>query len=358
MGAGLRSNPCKEPIGSLSARATRTVGHLVDATVRTRILLVFLFRALNSSRVNHGIRVKIAALAILALIGAIWAVGHFGEPRHQGRSLSALLIQWLDENPAAGLTLGGGKDWSPRFQPSAGISAIGSNAVPTLLGWITERPSGLDRAADWAASSIGLDREGIFLSWNTRKRERVEVKRSLGVVGFRLLGTNGILALPELVRLMNSAPTPEIRHSAFRALAGFGGSALPPLASALTNSVAVDRPVVVEAVRMAVASSEDSSLLLDPLVEMLSAGSLFQALQAQQILCEVRADSQAWQRAFRTILARATDAHQAELIGRIRFRNTQFEDPDFSREVFDLLSRDTNAVVRTLATNLGGSRRR
>ena len=106
--------------------------------------------------------------------------------------------------------------WSVDKEPYAAVSSIGTNAIPTLLAWLTEEdppePQKPNRAACYTL-----------------------VRSERAVWGFRILGAAAQPAIPELTRLARTTPDPERAGRCIDALALIGPASLPGFIEILTN---------------------------------------------------------------------------------------------------------------------------
>lgn len=103
------------------------------------------------------------------------------DPRYRGKTLHT----WLVLLQSANLT--------EREEAEAAVREIGTNALPTLIAWLSHRDSKQERSvSSWFA------KHGVF----TRDRFSENYYRSKALCGFRALGTNGQSAVPDLRRLL------------------------------------------------------------------------------------------------------------------------------------------------------------
>ncbi len=140
------------------------------------------------------------------------------EPSYNGR----LLSQWLGDVVLNARSTG------PEPYGEA-IRAMGTNAIPTLLKWISyERPIS-QQSADAPATDVHL---GAVRNRPLTPAERAE--RSPNAFGS--LGTTARPAIPELTRLARASSDPERAHRCAGALGCIGREAIPSLISLVTNS--------------------------------------------------------------------------------------------------------------------------
>lgn len=163
-------------------------------------------------------RLVLLACGLVAL-GLTWALlsPRDREPSYQGRTLS----QWLAQQKGqwgAGLVL----DVDP-------ILAIGTNALPTLLEWISYEPSTLRNQIAGVAGRLpfGLWRR-LFYKPVERANDAIRV--------FRILGPQARSAIPELARLAQTAADRDRAYRCIDALKLVGPEGLPAVLTLATNS--------------------------------------------------------------------------------------------------------------------------
>jgi HEAT repeat protein len=161
-------------------------------------------------------RVQIAS--VLAVIGGVLAIGWWGcaprEPRYADRPLSAWLADLDLANPH-----------SPESATSA-IRALGTNSFPCLTKMLRERDPPWKRAAMWLNDSQSLVRFPVTPA---------RVIRNRAVQGYVALGLQAVGKVPELVGLMESEKSAEVRAAVAAALGGLGrgaSAAIPALLKA------------------------------------------------------------------------------------------------------------------------------
>lgn len=166
---------------------------------------------------NQRLRIAIVCL-LLAVFGlAGWFVLRSPEPEYQGKRLS----RWLWELEVSPDTV------SRSYKESVqAIRALGTNALPWLLGRLTARDSAWKvQSVGWVQDTLSLDLEDSLAS----------VQRRRAVMGFQVLGRIAEPAIPQLTALV-SKPDVETASSALTALAGIGGPwTIAPLMAAITN---------------------------------------------------------------------------------------------------------------------------
>jgi len=120
------------------------------------------------------------------------------------------------------------------------VSQIGTNAVPILLHWLDyDMPSWKRKLAMFRDKLPHALRGGQLVDWWLIAGDHYRIDRAL--MGFYLLGSNAVTAVPELTRRM-STRTSQSALWAINALANMGNDGLPPLLAALANTNAPNRP--------------------------------------------------------------------------------------------------------------------
>ncbi len=116
-------------------------------------------------------------------------------------------------------------------EAAAAVRSIGTNAIPHLIRWLDHSPAQGTRVVD---AMLGGLRE-TFRSSNTMETavERADRLATWGVVGFRILGKDAAIAIPQLgKRLMTNSPG---AAGVAVAMSWIGKEALPPLLHAMTD---------------------------------------------------------------------------------------------------------------------------
>ena len=155
---------------------------------------------------SFGVSMKALPILLAPLcfmIAAFAAATYPNEPTYQGRSLS---------------------DWTNDLDPHGrvnrpawtAIGHIGTNAIPTLLRWMSEPDPPEPPKTNVA---------GCF---NTSRSERAEL-------AFRILGGTAHPAIPELTRLARASSDPERPKRCAASLSAIGPQAIPSLLSLATN---------------------------------------------------------------------------------------------------------------------------
>jgi hypothetical protein len=156
-------------------------------------------------------RTLLILAACLAIIGALaFALAKPTEPTYKGHTLS-YWVQTSDYNDEA----------------ETAIKAIGTNAIPVLIRWISYDPPQWRKKLSLAAVNYNRPNlVGFFIGPEVDK----------AVTGFRILGTNAAPALPALVNLIRDSPDHESSPAAIWTLGLFGEQALPYLTNELSGT--------------------------------------------------------------------------------------------------------------------------
>lgn len=181
-------------------------------------------RGWNNARMPNRRKLLMVIAAVVAVVGAIAFFRRDIEPRHQGRSLSQwLMIYYESDRPNA--------DRALRPVAASAIRAIGTNALPCLLSWIRfETPSwhrDLARVMPMRVGNSRPARATVYRSYHQAEAARL---------GFRLLGTNAIGAMPELKLMMQDPSHPETANRAIEVLSRLGPPAFALMEDGLANT--------------------------------------------------------------------------------------------------------------------------
>ncbi len=148
---------------------------------------------------------------------ALAAVAADPEPSYNGR----LLSDWLaDQYASSGVTVVGAPD-----PPREAIRAMGTNAIPTLLKWISY---------EWSPSEQSRETGEAAPRWH-RHTLSTEERADSTPGGFAALGAVARPAIPELTRLARTSSRPKRAERCAVALTGIGPEAIPSLLSLATN---------------------------------------------------------------------------------------------------------------------------
>ena len=170
-----------------------------------------------SSSLSHGPPAWVCGFFVLcgsALIAAD------AEPSYNGR----LLSEWLADVSA-------GAVFGTTTRAEEAIRAMGTNAIPTLLKWISYERSPSDRFP--RAREVPQ-----YYRWHTLNPDELAYTAPSG---FEFLGAMARAAVPELTRLARTSSDPERADRCTAALAGIGPEAIPSLLSLATNGPPLTR---------------------------------------------------------------------------------------------------------------------
>jgi hypothetical protein len=177
-------------------------------------------------------RGKILVLAIVGLLLAFTTVLVGTHPQRRPNQpvyKGLILAQWLDIvvrhriNGYAPATISQRRqlprDATPDQVHEAEdvVRALGTNALPSLLTWISYEPSSLRRGYRGVLDLLPLpDHTRAFL-WGLPST-RHDLLAEFAIQGFRLLDTNAVPALPELSKMANDTTRPLTQARAAKAL--------------------------------------------------------------------------------------------------------------------------------------------
>lgn len=192
----------------------------------------------------HIVALLLGAAAVLVLVW--WRSP--GDPRHKGKTLSEWLEQADDlsyvEEPPAEVR-----------EAKEAIREMGPRAVPALVSMVAA-----ENSAWKGLFSDLLDRQRLIrleFHWAGEQHEK-------GLSGFRILGTNGRTAIPQLSTLLVRT---NVARPAALALAFIGPETMPILRSALTNQHVAVRRAAVDAI---FAASSNAAPALPDLMPLLN----------------------------------------------------------------------------------------
>jgi len=166
----------------------------------------------------------LAALALLLGAGVFLAVHGNKEPRYKGRNLTAWILIYSP--------LIGESDTRTKQEAQIAINAIGTNALPYLLKWLTYEEN--KRFAKLRGYLPPILQQTIFGNWLVRPDK---VFRSYSAQeAFRALGSNASPAIPELTRLVQSTNSNNdlAANRAIFALRELGDLSIPVLVNSLS----------------------------------------------------------------------------------------------------------------------------
>jgi len=165
------------------------------------------------------VQIALAVLPVALVSLIVWQLWRLREPVYQGRSLRAWVMDF-DNTYASDWT---GEDSKKHLRAAEALRQIGTNALPALVGIISEQDSSIKELfVKLAAKQSLVDFEFTSVG---ELQERLRA-------AFKALGPIARPAIPELERLLNNYDT---SYYAAPALGGIGPDAVLPLTRALTN---------------------------------------------------------------------------------------------------------------------------
>jgi len=163
------------------------------------------------------------------------------EPSYNGRTLS----EWLKMSRRPAVTEG--------FPGEAtlAVRSIGTNALPFLLKWIRyELPPWREKLLTLATRPVAGKTlsEGKVVYGNSLILGKSTRLAKLAELGFVILNTNAVSAIPDLEALMKGNQSPVVRRRAIYALGEIGGPSIPALTNALADIKQPNRCEIIEAI--------------------------------------------------------------------------------------------------------------
>jgi hypothetical protein len=148
------------------------------------------------------------SILIAVVLVSIQAPRHAKQPVYNGRTLE----QWLD----VGAHSGKWGVWGPRNdgkgptpqqlrEAEESVRAIGTNAIPTLLEWISYRASPFRRSAKDVIARVPSAYGARDVLLFTVAGYKHEVRSELGDMGFAILNTNALPAREALSKLLRDS---------------------------------------------------------------------------------------------------------------------------------------------------------
>jgi hypothetical protein len=171
------------------------------------------------------------ALIVATLIGvfALRAPPEKPQPHYNGRQLS----DWLTMcRPGEG-------PWDTGGEAELAVRSIGTNALPFLLEWIRyELPPSRRFMLSLATRPVPGKPlyEGKIVYGSSLILGESTTRAQIAEVGFIILNTNAIPAIPVLERLMKDNQKPVVGLRAIYALGAIGGPAIAALTNALADT--------------------------------------------------------------------------------------------------------------------------
>ncbi|HWQ92164.1 MAG TPA: hypothetical protein VN673_10870, partial [Clostridia bacterium] len=199
----------------------------------------------------------LAIVAIMAVVAVVAFSTREQEPHFEGRPLSA----WLAIHREHVYT----QD-SPDFEKAQeAVQAIGTNAVPFLLKWIRQEPPSWQRSARarlprWIGES---DLASFFIDGPGSDRA------SAADLGFGILGSNAVSAIPELTGMLSDPKTPRTAKRAASAMSSLGYPGFRQLTAVLADTNHPNRGTIPWCLRLA-AYSVGTNACVPPLVAALN----------------------------------------------------------------------------------------
>jgi len=177
-------------------------------------------------------QVLIAVAFAAALVAVITIRPRAPEPRYQGRSLSDWLQDTGDSAPESDLSAAGVR----------AVRAIGTNAIPTALHWISYQPSAWDQKLRTLRHK--LPRPLQPHTGPSGPRRAADAERV-----FAILGPQARTAIPELVHLAITSSDPPRALIFIDSLCRIGPDALPGILTIVTNTQAKGRDYAIRSLR-------------------------------------------------------------------------------------------------------------
>ncbi len=164
-------------------------------------------------------RVIILLGCLAAFLGAAALLLHHPQPTYEGRTLQ----HWLQAFSPNCIEGENGLE-----KAREAVANIGTNAIPTLLEWISYEPTPSYRAA---ADLLSRLPDSIRPDFLTRGRSRAWLAQR----GFAILGPAALPATPELARLAITAHGDDRATACITALSVIGPSATPSMLTVVNN---------------------------------------------------------------------------------------------------------------------------
>ncbi len=166
------------------------------------------------------ITILCAGVLAATVIALVWPRER--EPEYKGKKLSEwIILSYQSRVPP---------ETRPIDQARDAVQQIGTNAIPFLLQWIRYEPTAWRRKI-LSYRDMGWDNFLIRILLRDSRDERA----GRGQRGLELLGTNAIIALPDLAKSISDQTAPYTAKRAARAMGYIGKDALPPLLTEATN---------------------------------------------------------------------------------------------------------------------------
>jgi hypothetical protein len=197
-----------------------------------------------------------ASVGILILVGVFFAQSD-NEPVYNGKKLS----KWM-------VTTGPNRNYLAVTNNSDVTNAfahLGTKAIPWLLDCVR---------AEASPTRIRLGYAVRNWTWLPDKwrgpSDSIIFQHLFGQNGFRILGTNGVSAIPELARILNRQDHQSSATVAGLALTYMGPAGLPPLISALSSTNPIIRICIISDLGSMRSLGTNTELVIEPLIRCLS----------------------------------------------------------------------------------------
>jgi hypothetical protein len=203
-------------------------------------------------------RKKATLLTICLLAAALVALlSRDAGPHYRGRSLYKWLVfyQTHVEN----------QDPPQVKEAMRAITAIGTNAIPYLMKWIQQEPPPWQKSAPRSLFGSSWDIPPARLLIYGPGHDRAD----LAMLGFILLDTNAVSAIPGLATMVNDRNRPVTAQRAMTALSTLGLPAFPHLTAALSNTNCPTRYWAAMSLATVMAPAVGTNACLPPLIAAL-----------------------------------------------------------------------------------------
>lgn len=146
--------------------------------------------------------VLVALTAVIAGAGVYFLMPR--EPRYEGRSLSAWLADLDLESPKS------------QEKPAQAVRAIGTNALPWLRKML------VSKSPIWERTSVAVNANQSLIQFSVTPDN---VVRNRALRGYSALGHQAKCDVPQLIELMESESSPQVRSYIALALGNIGPAA-------------------------------------------------------------------------------------------------------------------------------------
>ena len=156
------------------------------------------------------------------------------EPKYQDRYLFDWLRAYSLSNPEL-------LSNETRDKAEVAVRNIGTNALPYLVKWIAYKRPAWRTTLRKKLPAFITTREPVA-GWLDGD---VVLRRECASVGFLILGTNAVSAIPELLAMIKDSTNSASRNGARHALISIGSPAIPALKSALADPNQPEREFII-----------------------------------------------------------------------------------------------------------------